>query len=110
MEGLPYTNVDGEEAMYPRNSFFTEDSAPHSPYSALTSPLVGCIFADSIDAGWMSDSTSPKFTNTSTPALPPVLDLNKGSTCASKRRFKKRGRLSRKKGKARKTTKTVGKA
>lgn len=114
MENLPYTDVDGVVARYVRT--YVPESPPaketlSSPsYSAPTSPVFGCIVSASMDAGFIRDSLSPSLIMpVASSVVPPVLDLNKGSTCASKRRIKK-GKLSRKKGKGRKTTKAAGKA
>jgi len=108
MEGLPYTNVDGQVARYvityvPESPPAEENLASPS-YSAPTSPVFGCIVSASMDAEWPRDSMP-----VASSVVPPVLDLNKGSTCSSKRRIKK-SKLSRKKGKGRKTTKPAGKA
>ena len=114
MEGLPYTNVDGQVARYvityvPESPPAEENLASPS-YSAPTSPVFGCIVSASMDAEWPRDFLSPSLIMpVASSVVPPVLDLNKGSTCSSKRRIKK-GKLSRKKGKGHKTTKPAGKA
>jgi hypothetical protein len=106
MEGLPYTDVDGLVARYVRT--YVPESPPaketlSSPsYSAPTSPVFGCIVSASMDAEWPRDLLSPSLIMpVASSVVPPVLALNKGSTCTSKRRIKK-SKLSRKKGKAHK--------